>query len=168
MQALHVVLKAHYGNRPAGHWVVFETTISEVKLICSCVWMELEEIVILHLYRWINSELHDKKYLSSFEDNFGNIVFKVNNCPKIAHFLYNNPPLIDEANKQQNKMVSTLKIVGVPRTVGSNFTDMHQCHLYKSAADAATFSNLITSIREPEYDPCLHKLVQWHAMCQTP
>jgi hypothetical protein len=48
------------------------------------------------------TELHDEKYVSSFEDNFGNIVFKVINHPMFAHFLlYDNLPLIDKANKQQ-------------------------------------------------------------------
>jgi hypothetical protein len=27
MQALHAVLRAHYGDHPAGPWIVFETTI---------------------------------------------------------------------------------------------------------------------------------------------
>jgi hypothetical protein len=32
MQSLHAVLKARFGNHPAGDWVVFQTTIVDVKL----------------------------------------------------------------------------------------------------------------------------------------
>jgi hypothetical protein len=32
MQPLRGVLKARYGNHPAGHWVVFQATISDVKV----------------------------------------------------------------------------------------------------------------------------------------
>jgi hypothetical protein len=36
MQALHSVLTARYGDRPAGHWVVFCTNICGVTLIAVC------------------------------------------------------------------------------------------------------------------------------------
>jgi hypothetical protein len=32
MQPLHAVLKARFGTHPAGHWVVFQTTIRDVKV----------------------------------------------------------------------------------------------------------------------------------------
>jgi hypothetical protein len=33
MQPLYAVLKARYGNKPAGHWVVFKTEIIGLKII---------------------------------------------------------------------------------------------------------------------------------------
>ena len=32
MQPLHAVLKARFGTHPAGHWVVFQTTIMDAKV----------------------------------------------------------------------------------------------------------------------------------------
>jgi hypothetical protein len=39
MQPIHAVLKARYGNHPAGHWFVFQATISDVKVFAlAYVW----------------------------------------------------------------------------------------------------------------------------------
>jgi hypothetical protein len=110
-----------------------------------------------------STELHDEKYLSSFEDNFGNIVYKEINCPKFVHFLYDNLPLIGKANKQRQsvlnlencwspkdccfKLLITLTVMSV--------VDMHQWHRHKTLAlaDAATrASSCITNIRQSDYD----------------
>jgi hypothetical protein len=53
-----------------------------------------------------STELHDKKYLSSFDDNFGNIVYKEINCPKFVHFLYDNLPLTDKENKKRQSVLN--------------------------------------------------------------
>jgi hypothetical protein len=66
MQALHAVLRAHYGDRPAGHWLVFETTILEVKLM-AVVYVWSQRGLLYFISTDGSTELHDKKYLSSFK-----------------------------------------------------------------------------------------------------
>ena len=86
MQALHAVLRARYGDRPAGHWVVFHATISNVKSM-AVVYGWSQRGLSYFISTGGSTELHDKKYLSSFEDNFGNIVYREINRQKFAHFL---------------------------------------------------------------------------------
>ena len=43
----------------------------------------------------------DKKYLSSFEDDFENIIMKEINRSKILYALHEYLPFIDEYNKQR-------------------------------------------------------------------
>ena len=46
-----------------------------------------------------STKVHDEKCFSNFEDDFGNILIKEINIPKIAHALIEFLPLIDEHNK---------------------------------------------------------------------
>jgi len=49
---------------------------------------------------------HPDKYLSYFEDDFGNVTTKEINRPRISNFLYEYLPLIDEHNKQQQNLLN--------------------------------------------------------------
>ncbi len=156
MQALHVVLRACYGDRPAGHWVVFHATISNVRLM-AVVYGWSQRGLSYFISTAGSTELHDEKYISSFEDNFGNIVYREINRPKFAHFLYDNLPLIDEANKQRQSVLN-LENCWSPKDcwfkllitlTAMSVVDMHQWHRHKThaIADAATrASSLLTSI----------------------
>ncbi len=70
MQALHAVLRACYGDRPAGHWVVFHATMA-------VVYGGSQRGLSYFISKGLSTELHEEKYISSFEDNFGNIVYRV-------------------------------------------------------------------------------------------
>jgi hypothetical protein len=110
-----------------------------------------------------STELHDENYLSSFKDNFGNIVYREISRPKFAHFLYDNLPLIDEANKQRQSVLN-LENCWSPKDcwfkhlitlTAMSVVDMHRWHRHKTLAlaDAATrASNCITNIRQLDYD----------------
>ena len=54
-----------------------------------------------------STDIDDEKYLSSFEDDFGNCISKELNRPKILHLLYEYLPLIDEHNKQRQSILNT-------------------------------------------------------------
>jgi hypothetical protein len=43
--------------------------------------------------------------MSDFEDDNGNVGSKENSCPELAHLFYDYLPLIDEHNKQQQKIL---------------------------------------------------------------
>ena len=167
MQALHAVLRARYGDRPAGHWVVFHATISNVKLM-AVVYGWSQRGLSYFISTAGSTELLDEKYISSFEDNFGNMVYREINRPKFAHFLYDNLPLIDEANKQRQSVLN-LENCWSPKDcwfkllitlTAMSVVDMHRWHQHKTCAitDAATrASSLITSSRQPEYNLRLRK-----------
>ena len=65
MKVLHRMLLARYGSRPAGHWVVMETVISEVPImVMAHAWSQRG---VSHVFSATGSaELHDEKHLSSF------------------------------------------------------------------------------------------------------
>jgi hypothetical protein len=92
--------------------------------------------------------------------NFGNIVFKEINCPKFVHFLDDNLPLIDKANKQSQRVLNLencwsledfwFKLI-IAMTAMS-VLDMHWWYWYKSLTDAATSCAglILKSIGEPD------------------
>jgi hypothetical protein len=84
----------------AGHWVVLEPTILDVKFLMAVVYAWSQRGLLYFISTGGSTELHDEKYLSSFfKDNFGNFVFKEINCPKCAHILYKNLSLIVESKQ---------------------------------------------------------------------
>ena len=97
-EVLHTVLRARFGGRPAGHWVVMQAKISGVKLF-------------IMAYAWSNKGInyiastcgttvcHMRNYQSSFDDAFGNVPTKELARPAIAHMLYEFLPLIDKHNR---------------------------------------------------------------------
>ena len=108
MRALKSVLDARYGERPAGHWVVFTTEISGVKLIAlAYAWSQ--KGVSYFISTCGSTEASRVKYLSSFEDEFGNVSHKTIDRPELCHFLYEYLPLIDEHNKQRQRLLALEK-----------------------------------------------------------
>ena len=105
MQALHAVLKARFGNHPAGHWVVFSATIAGVKLFAlAYAWSQRG--VSYFLSTCGETTPHEQKYLSHYEDDFGNVRVNEIDRPSVAHFLYEYLPLIDEHNKQRQNLLN--------------------------------------------------------------
>jgi hypothetical protein len=105
MQPLLAVLRARFGKRPAGHWVVFRAVIGEVKLFAlAYAWSQRG--ISYFLSTCGRTDPHPQKYRSNFEDDFGVVTFKELNRPYIAHFLYEYLPLIDEHNKQRQNLLN--------------------------------------------------------------
>jgi len=105
MEPLHAVLKARFGSRPAGHWVVFRAEVAGVKLLAMAyAWSQRG--VLYFLSTCGKTMPHPVKYLSHFEDNYGNVAYKEIDRPHIAHFLYDYLPLIDEHNKQRQSLLN--------------------------------------------------------------
>jgi hypothetical protein len=108
MRALKSVLDARYGEHPAGHWVVFTTEISGVKLIAlAYAWSQ--KGVSYFISTCGSTNMSRVKYLSSFEDEFGNVSHKTIDRPELCHFLYEYLPLIDEHNKQRQRLLALEK-----------------------------------------------------------
>jgi hypothetical protein len=105
MQQMFAVLKARYGNKPAGHWVVFQTEISGLKLFAlAYAWSQRSVAYMVSSCGKTTS--HELKYLTHFEDEFGNVQFKEIERPSVAHFLFEYLPLIDEHNKQRQSILN--------------------------------------------------------------
>ena len=137
MKALKAVMNARFGQRPAGHWVTFTTTIAGVNLLAiAYAWSQRGVTYILSTCG--STAPSDKMYTSYFEDEFGNVGCKEILRPRIASMLYDYLPLIDEHNKQRQS------ILGLERKwptrhcwfrllttlVGMCIIDMH--HLYRN------------------------------------
>jgi hypothetical protein len=104
MKPLFAILKAHYKDCPAGHWVTFQATISGVNVIAMAyAWSQRGVSYISSTCG--STALAGKMYMSYFEDNYGNVGSKEISRPELAHLLYNYLPLIDEHNKQRQKIL---------------------------------------------------------------
>ena len=104
MQALHSVLKARYGDRPAGHWVVFRATISGVTLIAVCyAWSHSSTTYFLSTCGSTNAA--KTSYTTHFEDEFGTVGVKHIPQPSIKEWFYDFLPLIDEHNKHRQSLL---------------------------------------------------------------
>ena len=105
MKVLHRILTARYKNRPAGHWVVMHTTISDVRImVVAYAWSQRGVTYLVSTCG--STAVHPQKYETSFEDDFGNVRVKEVNRPWVAHFLYEYLPLIDEHNKQRQSLLN--------------------------------------------------------------
>jgi len=155
MKPLFAVLKARHKDRPAGHWVTFHATVSGIKLMAMAyAWSQRGISYILSTCG--STKTADKLYVSYFEDDYGNVGSKEICRPQLAHLLYNYLPLIDEHNKQRQK------ILGLERKwptrncwfrllttlLGMSIVDMHR--LYRNVrneryteVDVLEFSDLI-------------------------
>jgi hypothetical protein len=104
MEALHTLLKAQFNICPAGHWVVFEDKVVGVKLM-AIVYKWSQKVggggACIMISTFGSMQIHEIKYLSTFEDKYGNIDHKEINHPQVCHFLYDYLPLIDKHNKQR-------------------------------------------------------------------
>lgn len=108
MKPLFAILKARFKTRPAGHWVTMKTEIAGVRLIAiAYAWSQRGVSYILSTCG--STEPSDKLYTSYFEDEFGNVGSKQILRPKIAHLLYEYLPLVDEHNKQRQKILALEK-----------------------------------------------------------
>jgi hypothetical protein len=104
MKPLFALLKARFGSRPAGHWVTMINTISNVSVIAvAYAWSQHGVIYILSTCG--STEPSGELYASYFEDEDGNISSKQILRPKLAHFLYEYLPFIDEHNKQRQNLL---------------------------------------------------------------
>lgn len=101
-QVLYSILKARFGDHPAGHWVVMETTISDVPIFAFIyAWSQSNQSYFLST---CGSTLPaEEMYQSKFQ-----IALGINEYlrPDIAHFLFDRLPLIDEHNKQRQSILS--------------------------------------------------------------
>ena len=105
MRVLHRILIARYNNRPAGHWVVMHTKISDVPImVVAYAWSNRGVTYLVSTCG--STKILPEKYQSSYEDDYGNIRVKEINRPWVAHFLYKYLPLIDEHNKQRQSLLN--------------------------------------------------------------
>jgi hypothetical protein len=103
MATLSAVLKARFGTKIAGHWVIM--TASGVKLMAiSYAWSQRG--VSYFLSTCGSTHQSNILYQSNFEDEFGNVDFKLIPRPHIAHFLYLYLHLIDGHNIQRQSVLN--------------------------------------------------------------
>jgi hypothetical protein len=104
MHALHSVLTARYSKKPAGHWVVFRTTISGVMVLAVCyAWSHSSTTYFLSTCGSTNPA--KTSYVTHFEDEFGVVGIKQIPQPSIKEWFYDFLPLIDEHNKQRQSLL---------------------------------------------------------------
>jgi hypothetical protein len=105
MKVLHRLLLGRHGARPAGHWTTMTTTISDVNLIVMAyAWSQRG--VSYFVSTCGSTEVSKEPYYTKFEDEFGGVSAKEIKRPKLAEFLYQFLPLIDEHNKQRQALLA--------------------------------------------------------------
>ena len=98
MKVLHNILQVRFKDCPRGHWVTMSTMISGIPIYI--IAYALSQRGVSYMISTCGSTApHQDKYLSQFEDDFGNVTAKEINRPCISKFLYDYLPLIDEHNK---------------------------------------------------------------------
>ena len=121
MKVLHSILKARFGDSPAGHWVVMKATFpildNEGNPAVDDKGKPVNQEMYAMAYAWSQrgvayflsncgtTDKHPEPYISSFEDEIGNVTNKPLDRPCIAHFIYDFLPLIDEHNKQRQSIL---------------------------------------------------------------
>jgi hypothetical protein len=82
--------------------------LQSLKLMCLLLLMHGVNVVCPTFFQHCfgKTSPHELKYMSDFEDEFGNVVHKEINRPKVCHFLYEYLPLIDEHNKQRQNLLN--------------------------------------------------------------
>jgi hypothetical protein len=108
MQVLHKVLLARHGSKPAGHWVVMQTTIAGVELIAMAYAWSQKGVAYM-ISSCGKTVMHEEPYLSRYEDDYGNVQEKELPRPTVAHMLYEFLPLIDEHNKSRQNALALEK-----------------------------------------------------------
>ncbi|KAG7356382.1 transposase IS4 [Nitzschia inconspicua] len=134
LKALHAVLKARHGDRSAGHWVTMTTTISGVPLIALAYGCS-QDGVSYFISTCGSTEVSPIKHECQFEDAMGHTFFKLIKRPKLAHFLYECLPLIDEHNKQRQDILALENVWrtedvwfrNITTLLGQSTVDMHRC-----------------------------------------
>ena len=104
MRVLHRILQAQYGERPAGHWAVMRTKIAGVPIFClAYAWSQRG--ISYFVSTCGSTEVCRDKYMSNYEDEYGNICHNEINRPEVIHFFYEFLPIIDEHNKQRQNIL---------------------------------------------------------------
>jgi Transposase IS4 len=156
--ALHSVLVARHGDRPAGHWVTMTTTIADVKVIAiAYAWSQ--KGISYFVSTCGSTEPSSQKYQSKFEDEWGNTQVKMIERPAICHFLYQYLPLIDEHNKQRQSLLALEKRWHTQDVwfrlactmLGMAVVDMHRCYRYYEIKEMGKTYEEIDSLRIIEY-----------------
>jgi hypothetical protein len=107
-QCLQRVLRARHGNRIAGKWVVFSTTIAEVPLIAVAYTWSQNNIAFI-ISTCGTTCPAEGMYKSSFEDEFGHCTYKELPRPCLVDFLFEYLPLVDEHNRQRQSILGLEK-----------------------------------------------------------
>jgi Transposase IS4 len=168
MKPLHSILKARHADRPAGHWVTMTATISEVPLIAlAYAWSQ--KGVSYFISTCGSTEISPIKYESKFEDAWGNTCTKSINRPKLAHFLYEYLPLIDEHNKQRQNILALERCWltkdvwyrNITTLLGQSAVDMHRCFRNRMLQNGMSAAK-VDSIRVTKFvDLVCGGLKQW-------
>jgi hypothetical protein len=154
-RALHAILQARFGKRPAGHLVVMETVAAGVKIFAMAyAWSHWGVSYIVSTCGDMST--HKEKYMSAFEDDWGRIQYEMLEGPRIAHFLYEYLPLIDEHNKQRQNLLNLERkwctkdcwFWLVTILVGMSVVDMHRWYRNKGFGKSA---------RDGSYDFVIHE-----------
>jgi hypothetical protein len=97
---LYAVLRARYGDKYAGKWVVFRTEIKGVNII-AMVYAWSQSNVAYFVSTIGDTYASPKKYSFFCEDEFGGPSSKDYDRPILCDFVYNLLPVIDSYNKQR-------------------------------------------------------------------
>ncbi len=102
------VLKVLYGDRPAGHWVVFKTEISSVRLLAiAYAWSQTS--IAYFVSTCGSTSPAAQSYETHFEDEFGVVTTKKIARPHLLEWVYDYLPLIDKHNKQRQSILALEK-----------------------------------------------------------
>ena len=105
LKVLHKILQVRYKNVPVGHLVSMSTKISgEPIFIIAYAWSQRGVSYMISTCG--STAPHQDKYLSYFEDDFGNVTWIKINLPCISNFCYKYFPLIDEYNEQRQSLLN--------------------------------------------------------------
>jgi len=105
MMAIHSILKARYGERLVGHWVVFQGKISEEQLwAISYAWSHSTTSYFVSTCGSMHPA--DVCYETHYKNEFGTICMRSIACPQLLSWVYVYLPLIDEHNKQHQNLLA--------------------------------------------------------------
>jgi hypothetical protein len=158
MAALHSVLSARHGNKPAGHWVTMTTEISGVTVhAIAYAWSQKGVSYFVSTCGSTEPSVH--KYECKFEDEWGNTQSRPINRPEICHFLFQYLPLIDEHNKQRQSLLCLEKrwLTKDPwyrlmtTLLGQSTVDMHRVYRYWEIKECGKTYEEIDSLRIIEF-----------------
>ncbi|MGL5936847.1 MAG: hypothetical protein ACRCZI_14630, partial [Cetobacterium sp.] len=174
MGALHSVLSARHGNRPAGHWVTMTTTIAGVTVhAIGYAWSQ--KGVSYFVSTCGDTEPCSQKYQSLYEDEWGNTQVREINRPNICHFLYIYLPLIDEHNKQRQSLLGLEKrwltkdvwFRLLTTLLGMCCVDMHRIYRYYEIKEMGKTYEEVDSLRIIEFSDSLASGLRLYPYKQT-
>jgi hypothetical protein len=98
MEALHSVLRAWFGNKKVGHWVVFKTMIAYVDQTVAHHWSQYGVSYFMTICG--NTATSSVLYMNNLQDDVRNVDYKFLPRPQICYFIYDYVSIIDEHNKK--------------------------------------------------------------------